>query len=559
MNTRNHLKRKTRRAATIASMLIMFSLVLGWLPCTRLISGSSASASNEPAAQSGKKPNILVIFGDDVGVANISAYTHGLVGYRTPNIDRIAREGMFFTDYYAEQSCTAGRSAFITGIATLRTGLSKVGSPGAKVGLQTKDPTIAELVKPLGYATGQFGKNHLGDRNEYLPTVRGFDEYFGSLYHLNASEEPEGFYYPRDPRFTQMMGPRGVLHTWATDKDDPTEQPRFGRVGKQRIEDTGALTKKRMETIDDETSAAAADFMDRQVKAAKPFFVWMNATRMHFRTHVRAEHRDQPGLTARTEYADGMIEHDAMVGTLLKKLDDLGIANDTIVIYTSDNGPHANSWPDAAVTPFRSEKTTNWEGAFRVPAMIRWPGHIKPDQVSNEIFSALDWSPTLLAAAGIPDITEKLLKGYRAGDKTFKVHQDGYNQLPYLLGQQSRSPRREFFYFNDDGDLVAMRYENWKVVFMEQRAQGTLQVWAEPFTVLRMPKLFDLRADPYERADITSNTYWDWELANPSMTAAGVAIVAKYLETYKELPPSQRPASFTIDQAMEKLKQGFNQ
>jgi arylsulfatase A-like enzyme len=559
MKTTHHLTRRTRRA-TAVSVLTMLSLVLGWLPGTRLISGSSAaSASAEPLAQTAKKPNILVIFGDDIGVANVSAYTHGLVGYRTPNIDRIAREGMMFTDYYAEQSCTAGRSAFITGIATLRTGLSKVGSPGATQGLQAKDPTIAELIKPLGYATGQFGKNHLGDRNEYLPTVHGFDEFFGNLYHLNAEEEPELFTYPRDPRYKEMLGPRGVLHTWATDKDDPTEQPRFGRIGRQKIEDTGPLTKKRMETIDDETSAAAMDFMDRQVKAGKPFFCWMNATRMHLRTHVRAEHRDQPGLTARTEYADGMIEHDAMVGTLLKKLDDLGIANDTLVIYTTDNGPHANTWPDAAVTPFRSEKATNWEGAFRVPAMVRWPGHIKADQVSNEIFSALDWSPTLLAAAGIPDIKEKLLNGYRAGDKTFKVHQDGYNQLPYLTGEQAQSPRREFFYFNDDGDLVALRYENWKVVFMEQRAQGTLQVWAEPFTVLRLPKLFDLRADPYERADITSNTYYDWMISNMAMLGASAPLVGKYLESYKEFPPSQRPASFTIDQAMEKLKQGFNQ
>jgi arylsulfatase len=508
-------------------------------------------------AQGAKKPNILVIFGDDIGVTNVSAYSLGVVGYRTPNIDRIAREGMMFTDIYAEQSCTAGRSAFITGIAPLRTGLSKVGAPGATLGLQARDPTIAELLKPIGYATGQFGKNHLGDRNEYLPTNHGFDEFFGNLYHLNAEEEPEGFTYPRDPRFKEMMGPRGVLHTWATDKDDQTEQPRFGRIGRQKIEDTGPLTKKRMETVDDETSAAAMDFMERQVKAGKPFFCWMNATRMHFRTHVRAEHRDKPGLTARTEYADGMIEHDAMVGTLLKKLDDLGIANDTIVIYTSDNGPHGNSWPDAAITPFRSEKDTNWEGAFRVPAMIRWPGHIKPGQVSNEIVSALDWSPTLLAAAGVPDVKERLLKGYQSGNKTFKAHQDGYNQLPYLTGEVAQSPRREFFYFDDDGDLTALRYENWKVVFMEQSSPGTLRIWMEPLTVLRLPKLFDLRADPFERADITSNTYYDWMLSNPSMISAGVAIVAKYLESYKEFPPSQRPASFTIDQAMEKLKEGF--
>jgi len=503
------------------------------------------------------RPNILVIFGDDIGITNVSAYGHGVVGYRTPSIDRLAKEGMTFTDYYAEQSCTAGRSAFITGIATLRTGLSKVGIPGATLGLQAKDPTIAELLKPLGYATGQFGKNHLGDRNEYLPTVHGFDEFFGNLYHLNAEEEPEGFTYPRDPRFKQMIGPRGVLHTWATDRDDPTDQPRFGRIGRQRIEDTGELTKKRMETIDDETSAAAMDFVARQVTARKPFFVWMNATRMHFRTHVRAEHRDQPGLTARTEYADGMIEHDAMVGSLLKKLDDLGIARDTIVIYTSDNGPHGNSWPDAGITPFRSEKATNWEGAFRVPAMIRWPGHIEAGAVSNEIVSALDWCPTLLAAAGVPDIKERLLTGHQAGSKTFKVHEDGYNQLPYLTGQQPRGARHEFLYFNDDGDLVAFRYDNWKVVFMEQRVQGTLQIWAEPFMVLRLPKLFDLRADPYERADITSNTYYDWMLSNAYVLPAAVAIAEQSLASYKEFPPSQRPASFTIDQAVEKLKQGF--
>jgi arylsulfatase len=525
-----------------------------------LIAALGLACAHDARAQqplASKKPNILVIFGDDVGVTNVSAYSQGIVGYRTPNIDRIAREGMMFTDYYAEQSCTAGRSAFITGLATLRTGLSKVGSPGATVGLQAKDPTIAELLKPLGYATGQFGKNHLGDRNEFLPTVHGFDEFFGNLYHLNAEEDPESFNYPRDPKFKELLGPRGVLHAWATDTDDPTEQARFGRVGRQKIEDTGPLTRKRMETIDDETSGAAMDFMERQVKAGKPFFVWMNATRMHFRTHVRAEHRDQPGLTARTEYADGMIEHDAMVGTLLKKVEALGIADNTIVLYTTDNGVHMNSWPDGGMTPFRSEKATNWEGAFRVPAMIRWPGHIPAGQVSNEIVSALDWSPTLLAAAGVPDIKERLIKGHPAGGKTFKVHQDGYNQLPYLTGQEPRSPRREFFYFNDDGDLVAVRYENWKVVFMEQRAAGTLQVWAEPFTVLRLPKLFDLHADPFERADITSNTYYDWELTSSPVMAGSVLVVAKYLESYKDFPPSQRPASFTIDQAVEKLKQGF--
>jgi arylsulfatase len=479
------------------------------------------------------------------------------MGYRTPNIDRIAREGMMFTDYYAEQSCTAGRSAFITGMSTLRTGLSKVGAPGATLGLQAKDPTIAELLKPLGYATGQFGKNHLGDRNEYLPTVHGFDEFYGNLYHLNAEEDPEDFNYPRDPRFKEIMGPRGVLRTKAADRDDSAEQARFGRIGRQTIEDSGPLTRKRMETIDDETSAAAMDWMERQVKAGRPFFCWMNATRMHFRTHVRAEHRDQPGLTARTEYADGMIEHDAMVGALLKKVDDLGIADDTIVIYTADNGPHMNSWPDAAMTPFRNEKTSNWEGAYRVPAMIRWPGRVKPGQVSNEIVSAQDWAPTLLAAAGEPQVKEKLLKGMAVGAKTYKTHIDGYNQLPYLTGQADKGPRRSFVYLNDDGDVVGVRYENWKVVFMEQRALGTMQVWTEPFTPLRLPKLFDLRADPYERADVTSNSYYDWVLSKGYVVIAAQNVVAPFLESFREVPPSQRPASVSIDQMVEKMRQGF--
>jgi arylsulfatase A-like enzyme len=503
-----------------------------------------------------KKPNILVIFGDDIGQANISAYSHGLMGYRTPNIDRIAREGMMFTDYYAEQSCTAGRSSFITGQCTLRTGLSKVGIPAATVGLQPRDATIAELLKPLGYATGQFGKNHLGDRNEYLPTVHGFDEFFGNLYHLNAEEDPENRFYPTAIR--QTIGPRGVLKCKASDKDDPTDQPRWGKVGRQTIEDTGPLTKKRMETIDDETSAAAIDFIQRQSKAGKSFFCWMNTTRMHFRTHVREEHRDKPGLTSRTEYADGMIEHDNTVGLLLKALDDLGIANDTILLYTTDNGPHQNSWPDAGTTPFRSEKNTNWEGAFRVPCMIRWPGHIKAGQVSIEIISALDWLPTLMAAVGEPEIKDKLLKGYQAGSKTFKVHLDGYNQLPYLTGQQERGARKEFIYFNDDGDLVALRYENWKFVFEEQRATGTMRIWAEPFTKLRVPKLFNLRSDPYERADVTSNTYYDWFMSDGAGAfIAAPAIVGPFLATFKEYPPSQRPSSFSIDQLVEKMEKSF--
>jgi arylsulfatase A-like enzyme len=514
---------------------------------------TQVAQAQQPSAPSGSKPNILVIWGDDIGLANISAYSHGLMGYQTPNIDRIGREGMMLMDYYAEQSCTAGRASFITGQAGLRTGLTKVGVPGVKVGLQARDVTIAELLKPLGYATGQFGKNHLGDRNEFLPTVHGFDEFFGNLYHLNAEEEPENFNYPRDPAFRANLGPRGVLKCKATDRDDSTEDPRFGRVGKQTIEDTGPLTKKRMETIDDETSAAAMDFVDRQTKASKPFFCWFNATRMHLRTHVRAEHRDQPGLTSRTEYADGMIEHDNHVGLLLKKLDDLGIANDTIVIYGTDNGPHMNSWPDGAMTWFRSERNTNWEGAFRVPCMIRWPGHIKPGQVSHEIVSALDWCPTLLAAAGDPDVRQKLLTGYQVAGKTFKVHLDGYNQLPYLTGQQDKSARPYFIYFNDDADLVAMRFANWKLVFEEQRAPGTLLLWAEPFTKLRLTKFYDLNSDPFERADITSNTYWDWLIDHAYIQYGAVAQIAQYLETYKEYPPSQKPASFSVDGLMENM------
>jgi arylsulfatase A-like enzyme len=513
--------------------------------------GASAQAQQRPAqaqaqqpapAPAGQRPNILVIFGDDIGQTNISAYSFGLMGYRTPNIDRIAREGMMFTDYYAEQSCTAGRSTFITGQCTLRTGLSKVGIPGAAVGLQARDATLAELLKPLGYATGQFGKNHLGDKDEYLPTNHGFDEFFGNLYHLNAEEDPENRFYSQDPEFRKRFGPRGVLRTSADGK----------------IEDTGPLTKKRMETIDDETSAAAIDFMQRQARANRPFFCWFNSTRMHFRTHVRDSHRDKPGLNSRTEYADGMIEHDATICAILKTVDDLGIANNTILIYTTDNGPHQNSWPDAGTTPFRSEKNTNWEGAFRVPCMIRWPGRIQPGSVSNEMISGLDWLPTLMAAAGDPDIKNKLLRGHQAGSKTFKVHLDGYNQLPYLTGQQPAGARKEFIYFNDDGDLVAVRYENWKVVFEEQRATGTLRIWAEPFTPLRVPKLFNLRSDPFERADVTSNTYYDWLMSDGAgVFIAAPAVVARFLESFKEYPPSQRPSSFSIDQMVEKLQRSF--
>ena len=540
----------TNRAITIMKTKLLFASLSFALICVFTTNAQS------PVPSSGKKPNILVIFGDDIGQSNISAYSFGVMGYKTPNIDRIAREGMMFTDYYAEQSCTAGRSSFITGQCTLRTGLSKVGVPGATAGLQDRDVTIAQLLKSQGYHTGQFGKNHLGDLNKYLPTVHGFDEFFGNLYHLNAEEEPERRTYP-GPEFREKFGPRGVLRCKATDKDDPTEQPRWGRIGKQTIEDSGPLNRKRMETIDDETSDATVEFIKRQAKTGKPFFCWHNSTRMHAYTHVKAELRDKPGLTSRTEYADGMIEHDTHVGKILKALDEAGIADNTIVLYTTDNGPHMNSWPDSAMTPFRNEKNSNWEGAFRVPCMIRWPGKIKPGSVSNEIVSGHDWLPTFLAAAGEADVTNKLLKGMDVGGKSFKVHIDGFNQLPYLTGQVEKSPRRGFFYFNDDGDLVGLRFENWKLVFLEQRAPGTLRVWAEPFTPLRVPKVYDLRADPFERADITSNTYYEWFLEQGYIAFAGSAITEQFLQTFKEFPPSQRAASFTIDQAMEKMKQNL--
>jgi arylsulfatase A-like enzyme len=508
-------------------------------------------------AQQPQRPNILVIMGDDIGQSDISAYTFGLMGYHTPNIDRIANEGMKFTDYYAEQSCTAGRSSFITGQATLRTGLSKVGIPGATIGLQPEDITIAEALKPLGYATGQFGKNHLGDRNEYLPTVHGFDEFYGNLYHLNAEEEPENPDYPKDPAFKARFGPRGVIHSKATDQDDPTVDPRFGKVGRQTIEDTGPLTKKRMETIDDETTAAAIDFMERQAKTKTPFFVWMNTTRMHLYTHVRASMRGQSGMPD-NEYADGMIEHDGDVGKLLKALDDLNLANDTLVIYTTDNGPHMNSWPDGAMTPFRSEKDTNWEGAFRVPAFVRWPEHIKPGSVSNDIFSGHDWFPTLLAAAGDTEVKDRLLQGWKVGDRTYKVHLDGYNQLTYLTGQQDHSARRGFVYFDDDGHVVALRVDNWKFVFCEQKTPGTLDIWGEPLTCRRLPLLYNLRMDPYERADITSNTYNDWLLRHGFLMVGAQAVVAEFVGTFKEFPPRQRPQSFSIDQIMEQLVKPTN-
>jgi arylsulfatase A-like enzyme len=492
----------------------------------------------------GGRPNIVVFWGDDIGITNLSCYSDGLMGYRTPNIDRVAAEGVRFTDSYGEQSCTAGRSAFITGQSVYRTGLSKVGFPGATIGMPAKDPTIAELLKVQGYATGQFGKNHLGDRDEHLPTAHGFDEFFGNLYHLNAEEEPEHRDYPdpeRYPNFRKNYGPRGVLRC------------RANPDGTQEIEDTGPLTKKRMETIDDEIVDAALDYIDRKHAEGAPFFTWINTTHMHFRTHPRPESAGQSGKW-QSAYHDTMIDHDRHVGRVLDKLDELGIADDTIFVYSTDNGPHMNTWPDGAMTPFRSEKNTNWEGAFRIPEMVRWPGHIPAGVARNGIVSHMDWLPTFLAAAGEPAIKDKLLAGYEAGGKTFKVHLDGYDLLPYLTGEADESPRTEFFYFSDDGDLVAMRYDNWKLVFLEQRVRGTLQVWFEPFVQLRVPRLYNLRTDPFERADVTSNTYWDWFIDRAYLVLPAQQIVGEFLGTFVQFPPRMKAASFTIDQVQEKLE-----
>ncbi|HKM74485.1 MAG TPA: arylsulfatase [Stellaceae bacterium] len=502
------------------------------------------------------KPNIVVIWGDDIGMANLSCYTDGLMGYRTPNIDRIAQEGMRFTDLYAEQSCTAGRASFITGQHGLRTGMTKVGMPGATLGLQKEDPTIAELLKPLGYATAQFGKNHLGDRNEFLPTVHGFDEFYGNLYHLNAEEEPELADYPKGsdfPHFRERFGPRGVMDCKATDTDDATVDPRFGRVGKQTIKDTGPLTTKRMETIDDDVAGRAEAYIKRQAQAGQPFFLWVNFTHMHFRTHVKPESRGQSGRW-QSEYHDVMIDHDKNVGTVLKALDDAGIADNTFVMYSTDNGPHMNSWPDAGMTPFRNEKNSNWEGAYRVPGMVRWPSKIKPGSVSNEIVSHHDWLPTILDMAGDPDVTDKLLKGYKIGDITYKVHLDGFNLVPYLTGQVEKSPRVQFIYCNDDQQVVGLRYDNWKIVFEEQRVPGTMRIWAEPFVTLRVPKIFNLRTDPFERADITSNTYYDWLMTHVYLLIPAQAFVGDFLQTFREYPQRQKAASFNLDDVLRRLQ-----
>jgi arylsulfatase len=513
-----------------------------------------ASTAAVPTAtgpvQAGGKPNIVIIWGDDIGLWNISAYNRGMMGYRTPNIDRIAKEGAIFTDHYAQQSCTAGRAAFITGQSCFRTGLLKVGLPGAKEGLSEKDPTLADLLKPQGYVCGQFGKNHLGDRNEFLPTVHGFDEFFGNLYHLNAEEEPENSDYPKNPEFKKKFGPRGVLKCRASNQDDPTEDPRFGKVGKQTIEDTGPLSKKRMETMDDEVTKSAIDFIDRQHKAGKPFFCWWNSTRMHIFTHLKP---DSAGKTGLGIAPDGMVEHDGHVGQLLKKLDELGIADNTIVMYSTDNGAEVMSWPDGGTTPFRGEKNTNWEGGYRVPCMLRWPGVIKPGTEINDITSHEDWVPTLVAAAGDPGVKEKLLKGHEAAGKTFKVHLDGYNLVPFLKGEVKESPRKEFFYWTDGGDLAGLRYERWKIVFLEQRAES-LEVWEEPLVPLRFPKLFCLRSDPFERADRDGTGYKQWRMERMYALVPAQAFVAQHLQSFKEFPPRQKPGSFSLDQVLEKLQ-----
>ncbi|MDJ0865517.1 MAG: arylsulfatase [Myxococcota bacterium] len=497
------------------------------------IAGALLLAAGSAGAQPAGKPNILVIWGDDIGITNLSTYSRGLMGYQTPNIDRIAAEGMLFTDYYGDQSCTAGRSSFVTGQSPFRTGLTKVGVPGAELGIQPEDPTIAELLKPMGYATGQFGKNHLGDKDEFLPTNHGFDEFFGNLYHLNAEEEPEHEDYPQDPGFRERLGPRGVIHSFADGE----------------VQDTGPLTRKRMETVDQEFLDAALNFMERAAAANKPFFVWFNSTRMHFRTHIPDSIR---GISGQDFYSDAMVDHDRQVGDLLNKLDELGIAKNTLVFYSTDNGPHYNTWPDAANTPFRGEKNTNWEGGYRVPALVRWPGKVAAGSVSNEIMSHLDWLPTLLAAAGESGIKKKLLAGHTAGARTFQVHLDGYDFVPYLTGAVAQGPRREFLYFNDDGLLVGTRVGDWKMVFAEQRARR-FDVWRDPFVFLRAPKIFHLRRDPYERADTDSNSYNEWWVDRVPRIFQAQEVVGRFLGSLRQFPPRQRPASFTIDQIFENV------
>ncbi len=505
-----------------------------------------------------KKPNIIMIMGDDIGMWNLSVYHRGMMGGSTPNIDRIAAEGALFTDYYAQQSCTAGRAAFILGQTPFRTGLLKVGLPAAKQGIQDKDPTIAELLKPLGYAAAQIGKNHLGDRNEYLPTVHGFDEFYGILYHLNAMEEPYSETYPKDPKFRELFGPRNIVDTKATTKDDPTTDPRWGRVGKQTIADGGPLpphpnmdpaAKFSMENVDEELVRRSLDFIDRSVKANKPFFLWHNSTRMHSWTHLSRKWQGKSGYGL---YADGMMELDWEVGQILKKLDDLGIAKDTIVMFTSDNGAEIFSWPDGGNHPFRGEKGTTFEGGFRVPMVARWPGVIKPGTIVNQIFASEDWMPTLLAAAGEPDVKEKLLKGFQVGNKTFKNHLDGYNFLPFFKGEVAEGPRHEFFYFSDNADLMALRYNDWKIAF--KTIQGNLFTGKEEST--NVPWVTNLRMDPWERYQSESESYTAWWGEQLWTLVPSVAIVGQFLQSFKEYPPSQVSGSTTVTRFLEAIQAG---
>jgi arylsulfatase len=496
-----------------------------------------------------RKPNILVIMGDDIGWYNTSIYNRGDMGYETPNIDRIGKEGGLFLAWYGQQSCTAGRAAFITGQSPIRTGLTKVGLPGADVGLSEKDLTVAEVLKPLGYATAQFGKNHLGDRNEFLPCVHGFDEFFGNLYHLNAEEEPENPDYPKDPRFRQKFGPRGVLHCWATNTDDPTVDPAYGKVGPQRIENTGSLTVKRMETIDDEFTDAAMSWMDKQARAGKPFFCYYNSTRMHIFTHLKPESQGRTGLGLE---ADGMVEHDAYVGHLLKKLDDLGVTDNTIVVYTSDNGAEMMTWPDGGSTPYHGEKATNWEGAYRVPTLIRWPGVIKPGTIYNQFFAHEDLLPTFAAAAGNANIVDQCMKTCQLGTKSFHVHLDGHNLMLFFEGEVKESPRKEFLYWSDDGDLFAIRVLDWKISFIEQYHTG-LDIWRMDYTRLRAPLTYNLRSDPFERGP-QSLEYDDWMAHRAFLIVPAQAVVAKWLSSFKEFPIRQKPASFSLDEVMRKME-----
>jgi len=489
----------------------------------------TASFAPVQAAES-SRPNILVIWGDDIGQFNISSYNLGMMGYRTPNIDRIAREGGLFTDWYGQQSCTAGRAAFITGQSPIRTGLTKVGLPGAPEGMQKEDPTIATLLKARGYMTGQFGKNHLGDRDEMLPTSHGFDEFYGNLYHLNAEEEPEHPDYPKNPEFKKRFGPRGVIHSFADG----------------RITDTGPLTKKRMETIDEEVTAKTLDFMQRSKESGKPFFIWWNSTRMHIWTHLKPESEGKTGLGI---YPDGMVEHDGHVGQLLDRLEELGLADNTIVMYSTDNGAEAMSWPDGGTTMFRGEKNTNWEGGYRVPCAVRWPGVIQPGTVINEIGAHEDMLPTLLAAAGDSTTKEDLLNGRKLNDMTYRVHLDGYNLLPALQAKADW-PRHEFLYWTDDGDVAALRYDQWKICFLEQRAHG-INVWQEPFVKLRLPKLFNLRSDPFERADHEAIDYGRWRAERMFAFAPAAAYVSRWLQSFVEYPPRQKPGSFSLDRVLE--------